>query len=236
MSDWLGHSQYLVAFITGLLGGVHCLGMCGGIVGALTLNSSDDKNEDNLNNKQSSLLIIMLGYNAGRILGYIVAGMIVGLLGATLIDLTGLQVAKQSLSVIASLFMIALGLYLAGLWSGVSKLELFGSHLWKHIQPFTKQFMPVKNLKQAIPLGFLWGWLPCGLVYTALIWTLSAGGAIEGALIMLAFGLGTLPNLLAMGIVATRLTEWVRNPSIRLSAGLLVVIMGVITLFRAFIF
>ena len=228
MPDWLSHSQYLVAFITGLLGGVHCFGMCGGIVGALTLNTSDEKG------KKNSILTITVGYNIGRIAGYIVAGAIVGFLGSTLVDLTGIQTAKQTLSIIASLFMIALGLYLAGIWNGISKLELVGGHLWKQIQPFTKQFMPVRSLKQAIPLGFLWGWLPCGLVYTALIWTLSSGGAIEGALIMLAFGLGTLPNLLAMGIIATRLAKWVRNPSIRLIAGLLVVSMGIVTLIRIF--
>ena len=230
MPDWLSHSPYLVAFITGLLGGVHCFGMCGGIVGALTLNTS--------NNKKSTLsspLVITIGYNIGRIAGYIVAGAIVGFLGSTLVDLTGIQTAKQTLSIVASVFMIALGLYLAGLWSGVSKLEHLGGHLWKRIQPFTKQFMPVYSLKQAVPLGFLWGWLPCGLVYTVLIWTLSAGGAVEGALIMLAFGLGTLPILLLMGVVATLLSKWVRNPMIRLIAGLLVVGMGVLTLFRAFV-
>ena len=230
MPDWLAHSQYLVAFITGLLGGVHCFGMCGGIVGALTLNTSNDNNP----RQRSSPFVITLGYNIGRIAGYIVAGAIVGFLGSTLVDLTGIQAAKQILSIIASLFMIVLGFYLAGIWSGISKLEHIGGHLWKHIQPFTKQFMPVRSYQQAIPLGFLWGWLPCGLVYTALIWTLSAGGAIQGALIMLAFGLGTLPNLLAMGFIATRLAKWVRNPTIRMFAGLLVVAMGVGTLVRAF--
>jgi len=223
----LDDSRYLVAFITGLLGGVHCFGMCGGIVGALTLSSPKEQN-------QSSQLSILFGYNLGRISGYVVAGAIVAFLGSSLVDLTGIQTATQSLSVVASVFMIALGLYLAGIWNGIAKLENVGGILWKRIQPFTKYFMPVRNFQQAIPLGFLWGWLPCGLVYTALIWTLSAGSAIEGALIMLAFGLGTLPNLLAMGVIATRLAKWVRNPTIRLIAGLSVVLLGVLTLLRSF--
>ena len=227
MPEWLNHSQYLVAFITGLLGGVHCFGMCGGIVGALTLGVSKEKTS-------SSQLAIMLGYNIGRISGYVVAGTIVAFFGSSLVDLTGIQAAKQVLAVIASLFMIALGLYLAGIWQGISKIEALGGHLWKHIQPLTKKFMPVSGFQQAIPLGFLWGWLPCGLVYTALIWTLSAGSALQGALIMLAFGLGTLPNLLAMGVLATRLAKWVQNPKVRLVAGLLVVGMGVLTLFRSY--
>ena len=227
----IDQSQYLVAFLTGLFGGVHCFGMCGGIVGALTLGTPEDLIQGK---KKTSPLIINLGYNIGRISGYIVAGAIVGFLGSSLVDLTGIQTAKQGLAVVASLFMVALGLYLAGLWNGIAKLESIGSVLWKRIQPLTTRFIPVKSFQQAIPLGFLWGWIPCGLVYTALIWTLSAGGAIEGALIMLAFGLGTLPNLLAMGVIAAKLAKWVRNPKVRLTAGLLVVLMGIMTLVRSF--
>ena len=211
--------------MTGLLGGVHCFGMCGGIVGALTLNTPSQKTP-------SSQLSILIGYNIGRISGYVVAGAIVAYLGASLIDLTGIQEAKLILSIIASLFMMALGLYLAGLWSAIANIEVAGSFLWKFIQPFTKHFMPVKGFWQAIPLGFLWGWLPCGLVYTALIWTLSAGSTVEGALIMLAFGLGTLPNLLAMGVLAARLSHWVKDPNVRLVSGLLVVLLGLMTLVR----
>lgn len=237
MNDLFNHSQYLVAFITGLLGGVHCFGMCGGIVGALSLGSSD-LNQPNKQTKRyaktHSKLTLLWGYNFGRISGYVVAGLIVAGLSATLVDLTGVDDIKKILAVIASLFMIALGLYLAGIWRGLAKIEIIGTVLWKRIQPFTQHFMPVRTLQQAIPLGFLWGWLPCGLVYTALIWTLSASSAIEGGLIMLAFGIGTLPNLLAMGVLAERLSGWVRNPTVRLVSGLLVVGLGVLTLIRVF--
>lgn len=235
------HSQYFVAFITGLLGGVHCFGMCGGIVGALSLSSSKFSTQsienESLQKKQSiaqSKIAILLGYNLGRIFGYIVAGAIVAGLGAALVDLSGIDAIKQVLAVVASLFMMALGLYLAGLWSGLSKIESLGSGLWKRIQPFSKRFIPVRSIQQAIPLGFLWGWLPCGLVYTALTWTLTTGSALEGGLIMLAFGLGTLPNLLAMGILAERLSRWVRNPTVRLVSGLLVVLLGIVTLIGVF--
>lgn len=235
------HSQYLVAFITGLLGGVHCFGMCGGIVGALSLSSANLSSQSLQNQSSStnqsashSKIAILLGYNLGRISGYVVAGAIVAGLGAALVDLSGIDAIKQVLAVVASLFMIALGFYLAGLWSGLSKIERLGSGLWKRIQPFSKRFMPVRNVQQAIPLGFLWGWLPCGLVYTALTWTLTTGSAFEGGLIMLAFGIGTLPNLLAMGVLAERLSRWVRNPNVRLISGLLVVLLGVFTLIGVF--
>jgi sulfite exporter TauE/SafE len=239
MGGFLEHSQYLVAFVTGLLGGVHCVGMCGGIVAALSLGArptGDSVNFPAAQNKKPtfscSKISILLGYNLGRIAGYVTAGIVVAGLSATLVDLTGINTLKQILAVIASLFMIALGLYLAGLWQGLAKIEILGSGVWRRIQPFTKRFMPVRNVQQAIPLGFLWGWLPCGLVYTALTWTLSAGSAIEGGLIMLAFGLGTLPNLLAMGVLAERLSGWVRNPNVCLVSGLLVVLLGILTLFR----
>lgn len=234
------HSQYLVAFITGLLGGVHCFGMCGGIVGALSLSSVNQPSqlhslEQSLPQKAShSKLAILLGYNLGRISGYVVAGAIVAGLGAALVDLSGIDAIKQSLAVVASLFMVALGFYLAGIWNGLAKIEILGSGLWKRIQPYSKRFMPVRTIQQAIPLGFLWGWLPCGLVYTALTWTLTTGSAFEGGLIMLAFGVGTLPNLLAMGVLAERLSRWVRNPTVRLVSGMLVVLLGVVTLIRVF--
>jgi len=233
MNDLFNNSQYFVAFITGLLGGVHCFGMCGGIVGALTLGSSDINNIlQNQQKKSHSKIIILLGYNLGRLSGYVVAGLIVAGLSTTLVDLTGIDDIKKILAVVASIFMVALGLYLAGLWQGLAKIENVGAVLWKRIQPFTKHFMPVRTIQQAIPLGFLWGWLPCGLVYTALTWTLSASSAIEGGLIMLAFGVGTLPNLLAMGVLAEKLSGWVRNPTVRLVSGLLVVLLGVLTLIR----
>jgi len=231
MPEWLNHSQYLVAFITGFLGGVHCFGMCGGIVGALSLNQANPLSKSS--QEAPSALKIALGYNIGRISSYVLAGAIVAFLGTSIVHLSGIQSAQKVLAVIASLFMIALGLYLAGIWSGVAKLENIGKYLWKYIQPLTKRFIPVKSFYQAIPLGFLWGWIPCGLVYTALIWTLSAGNTMEGALIMLFFGLGTLPNLLAMGVIAARLAKWVNNPRVRLASGILVIILGLLTLQRA---
>jgi sulfite exporter TauE/SafE len=228
--SWIENSPYLVAFITGLVGGVHCVGMCGGIVGMLSLGQQP------ITQKPSLLqhLSLLLGYNFGRIVGYISAGGIVGALGATLLSLTDLNQTKQILSIIAAIFMLLLGLYLSGLWNALSKLEAVGAKLWQFIEPLSRRFIPVNTVGRAISLGFLWGWLPCGLVYTILIMSLSAGSALEGALLMLAFGLGTLPNLLAMGVIANKLVKWTRNPTVRLIAGLLVILMATITLLRAF--
>lgn len=229
-TSWINNYPYLIAFLTGLFGGVHCVGMCGGIVGMLSFSQQPSTKKPSFLQQ----LPILIGYNMGRIAGYITAGALVGALGAGLIDLTGLDQTKKTLSIIAAFFMLLLGLYLAGLWSALSKIESLGARLWKHIEPLSRRFIPVNTVQRAIPLGFLWGWLPCGLVYALLITTLSAGSAVEGALLMLAFGVGTLPNLLAMGVIASRLTKWTRNPRVRLFAGLLVIAMGVVTLLRAF--
>jgi len=227
---WLDSSPYLVAFITGLVGGVHCVGMCGGIVAMLSLGQQPNSQ------KQPTLhyISLLFAYNIGRITGYISAGAIIGALGASILSLSELNQSKQVLSVLAAIFMLLLGLYLAGFWNALTKVEAIGAKLWKFIEPLSRRFIPVNTIGRAIPLGFLWGWLPCGLVYTILIMSLSAGSALEGALLMLAFGLGTLPNLLAMGVIANKLVKWTRNPSIRSIAGLLVIAMGVITLLRAF--
>lgn len=225
--DWLSQTNYLGAFLVGLLGGVHCAGMCGGIVTALTFNTSSG-----LSTKSSPQLSILLGYNSGRIIGYMIAGALVGGLGSGLLSLTDIQSSRAILSTIAALFMIALGLYIAGIWRGISYLEKIGQHLWKHIEPVSRRFIPATHFYKAFPLGLLWGWLPCGLVYTILIWTLSAGSAVEGALLMLAFGLGTLPNLLAMGLLAQNLSRLTRKAWVRRIAGLIVSGLGLLMLFN----
>lgn len=228
----LSQASYFSAFLIGLLGGVHCMGMCGGIVTAFTL-SVPTTQPHNKNIQQlyfSPQLLILLGYNLGRIFGYVLAGALVGGLGAGVLSLTDIQTSRSVMSVVAGLFMIALGLYLAGLWQGISHLEKLGKHLWRYIEPLSRSFIPATTIYKAIPLGLLWGWLPCGLVYTILIWTLSTGSMIEGALLMLAFGLGTLPNLMAMGLIAKGLLKWTQNIWVRRSAGFIVVTFGLISL------
>jgi sulfite exporter TauE/SafE len=151
-----------------------------------------------------------------------------------LAELVPMRVAQQLLLVIAAAFMILLGLYLGGWWLGLSKIERLGNSLWKRIEPFARRLLPVKTPAQAWALGLAWGWIPCGLVYTMLIWTVSAGGVVQGAGLMLAFGLGTLPNLFAMGMVAGSLARWLKDIRVRRLAGLSVIVFGLVTLYRAF--
>jgi hypothetical protein len=214
----------LSAFVVGLLGGVHCAGMCGGIVGALSFGLKGGRN-----------LPLLLAYNLGRISSYTFAGALMGALGFYFSGLLPVQTAQHVLLSLAGLFLILMGLYLAGWWNALSRLEQAGGHLWRRIEPLGRRLLPVRSVPQALMLGALWGWLPCGLVYSALVWTVSAGGALEGAMLMAAFGLGTLPNLLLMGVAANQLSRWVRNPTVRALAGLLVIGFGLSLLYDAWI-
>lgn len=206
------------ALILGLLGGGHCLGMCGGLMGALTLAIPPQQ--------RGRRLQLLLAYNLGRILSYSAAGLLLGLAGWAVRG-SAAEVVMRSL---AALLLIAMGLYLAGWWSGLTRIEALGRGLWRHIQPLTRRFMPVSSLPRALVLGGLWGWLPCGLVYSTLLWASSQGDARVSALLMLAFGLGTWPVLLATGLAAERISALLRQRGIRMAGGLLVILFGLWTL------
>ncbi|MHC6226549.1 sulfite exporter TauE/SafE family protein [Pseudomonas sp. X10] len=206
------------ALVLGLLGGGHCLGMCGGLMGALTLAIPPEQ--------RSRRLRLLLAYNLGRILSYASAGLLLGLAGWALAN----SPAALAMRVLAGLLLISMGLYLAGWWSGLTRIEGLGRGLWKHIQPVATRLLPVSSLPRALLLGALWGWLPCGLVYSTLLWAASQGNAIDSAALMLAFGLGTWPVLLATGLAAERINTLLRQRSVRIAGGLLVMLFGLWTL------
>jgi len=204
------------AFLTGLLGGAHCVGMCGGIVAAISLQPGGRQP-----------FTFHLGYSAGRIASYSAAGALAGLIGSAAYLSAALLPLQQALYVLAQIVLILLGLYLAGLNHSVLLLERAGGSLWRRLQPLLGRVMPIRHLGQALLAGALWGWLPCGLVYSVLVTALAAGGAAQGALLMLMFGLGTLPNLLLLGWAASSLRELVRRIWVKRLAGLGVAGLGV---------
>ncbi len=206
------------ALILGLLGGGHCLGMCGGLMSALTLAIPAEQ--------RSRRFRLLLAYNLGRILSYATAGLLLGLGGWAVAS----SPAAMALRVIAGVLLITMGLYLAGWWSGLTRIEALGRGLWRHIQPLTRRFMPVTSVPRALVLGALWGWLPCGLVYSTLLWAASQGNAVDSALLMLTFGLGTWPVLLATGMAAERLSAVLRKRGVRMAGGVLVMLFGIWTL------
>lgn len=218
MSDF----SIIAVFMIGLLGGVHCLGMCGSIVGIFTTQVPKDRMRWPFH----------LAYSSGRIASYAVAGALVGAVGQAGMLLRDEVPVQHLLFALSSLMLVLLGLYLAGIWGAVRRLEQLGSGLWRYLQPFTTRLLPVTTVPRALGLGVLWGWLPCGLVYSVLVTALASGSAGQGALIMGAFGLGTLPNLLAIGLFWESMRGWVQSPRVRLTAGVLVIGFGVYGLLR----
>jgi sulfite exporter TauE/SafE len=147
-------------------------------------------------------------------------------------NLTRMHAAQLVLQLVAALFMVVLGLYVAGWWNGLLRVERIGGRLiWQRLQPLGRRLLPVQSPARAFQLGLLWGWLPCGLVYSVLIWSVAAGSALHGAALMLSFGLGTLPTLLAMGTFAAALTVWVRRPAVRRAAGGLIIALALMQMY-----
>ena len=201
----LDASQTITSILViGLLSSLHCLGMCGGIMGALSLSLPADVRENRI---QISLFVT--AYNLGRISSYMLAGTLAGAFGVEILELLGLNddSAHAILRILGAAFIVLIGLYLGGWFPQLIKVEKLGQPVWKLIEPVTRRLMPIKTPYQALLYGMLWGWLPCGLVYVILLMTVTSGSAIQGALMMGAFGLGTLPAMLSAGVMLS----WVRK-------------------------
>jgi sulfite exporter TauE/SafE len=224
----------LPVFVVGLAGSVHCVGMCGGIAGALSGASAP---------RARSIPIIALhtgtstrniaAYNAGRIGSYMLAGAIAGGLAggaASLARVTAWQTAGYWL---ANLMLVALGLYLMDAWHGLVRLEAAGNALWRRLLPLLKPLLPADTPFKMLGMGALWGWVPCGMVYSVLLTAALSGSASSGAAVMLAFGLGTLPMLLTLGLLGARVRTQLQRRPVRIASGLLVLAFGMLGLMRA---
>lgn len=216
-------SGFLSVFLIGLLGGAHCIGMCGGIVSALSTPQPG----------AASVWSRQLAYNCGRIASYTLIGLLVGTIGSASLLFNRFLPVQLALFMLANLMLIGMGLYLMGFTWVLAGLERGGQLLWQRIQPLSRRLLPVLNWRQALPVGFLWGFLPCGLTYSVLSLALVSGSAARGAGLMLAFGLGTLPNLFFAGLLLARYRNVVRSRSFRWVAGLVVLAFGVYGLIRA---
>ena len=215
----------IAAFILGLFSTVHCLGMCGGIIGALSLSLPE-----RVRSHRGRLVGFVATYNIGRISSYSIAGLIVGYVGAEASSFFDMSDGPSILRYTGVIMMILIGLYLAGWLPQLSKVERIGKPLWKVLEPIGRRLVPVDNLPKALTYGLIWGWLPCGMVYFVLVWALTSGSATQGALTMAAFGLGTLPSLLTAGLAASWLRRFTRSPLTRQVVGASVIVMAIVTL------
>ncbi len=209
------------AFLAGLLGSAHCLGMCGGISGLFALH-------DSVRGLRRQLPMA-LTYNAGRLASYAILGFLVAAVGSRFVDLT--PAIAGPVRVVAGVVIILIGLQIAFDLRALSLLERIGGIAWSRLSPVAGRLLPVTSLPRALGLGLLWGLLPCGLVYSALLVAATSLDAGHGALIMLAFGAGTTPAMLFTGLGAARLAQLMRDKRTRLGAGLLIVMLGILTLF-----
>ncbi len=208
--------NFLVAFNLGLVSTLHCWGMCGPIIAAYSLGLPD---------RRPSAAYVTL-FNAGRVSSYIVAGLLCGLLGSGIADLIQAFHGQQILQGLAALILILIGLYIAGWLPQLSRIETTGMLLWKHLQPLTGRLLPIDSTAKAYASGLIWGWLPCGLVYSVLLWNLANADALTSALNMLAFGLGTLPGMITAGLTASTTLRWLKKTHLRRLMGVIVILAG----------
>jgi len=240
----------LPILIAGLAGSVHCAGMCGGIVSAFSVGGpsaapararvipiarmgTGGTAAMTWAGANTGALGHVLAYNSGRIGSYMLAGAMAGGIAGSIASLTQMASAQLIAYWMANLMLIAMGLYLMDAWRGLARIETLGGILWRRVQPLVKPLVPMDTPLKALALGGLWGWVPCGMVYSMLLTAMLSGSALDGALVMGAFGLGTLPMLLAMGMAGSKLRQYLQKRSVRVACGLLVLGFGVLGLARA---
>ncbi|MEX2515640.1 MAG: sulfite exporter TauE/SafE family protein [Gammaproteobacteria bacterium] len=222
MLSALDPGSLLIAFTLGLFSTLHCWGMCGGIITALSLNLSQP-----VRARKSLLLAYTTAFNLGRIVSYALAGLLGGLLGS-LVVITTVAGGLFILQLLAGVVLVFAGLRLAGWSQGLALLERMGQGVWRKLQPFGRSLLPVNTLPRALAFGMIWGFLPCGLVYSALLLAVATGDAIAGGSLMLGFGLGTLPGMVAAGFVSGRLQHWLQKPRLRQIAGIILIGFGLL--------
>ena len=215
----------VAAFLIGLASALHCVGMCGGIIGALSFSLPEP-----VRTQRPLLLGYLLAYNGGRVASYTLAGSLVGALGSGLFDNLSPTFGHQVLRLLAAVLLVGIGLYLAGWFPRFAQLERIGVPLWKRLEPLGQKLLPVRSPLQAFGFGLVWGWLPCGLVYSTLLWSASSGSGTRGALTMLMFGLGTLPAVLATGLLAGWITRIRQLPAARAAIGISLIAFGLASL------
>lgn len=210
------------AFLAGLAASGHCIGMCGGIAGALAMRSQQAT--------QGSRVVLAFAYNLSRIASYAVAGAIAGLLGRTLLKAVDVAPLSIAFRVLAGLIMLAAAGRLLFGWRLLDPLESAGAGLWRRIAPWAGRQGRSGGLGGAIGLGLAWGWLPCGMTYSMLLLAATTASAPLGAAVMLAFGAGTLPSMITATVAFERIARSLAaRATLRNIAGALLLAFGLWT-------
>ena len=206
------------AFATGLLGSAHCLGMCAGISGLYAAGAS-----------VAALrfqLPLAIAYNVGRVLSYAFLGVVVALIGKTAV--AAIPSLAGPIRLVSGILIAVVGLQVAFNLRLLAPVEKVGALIWSRLAPRATGLLPATTVPKALGLGLLWGWLPCGLVYSVLLIAATTAEATSGALVMIVFGLGTMPAMILTGLSAAKVAAFAsRN---RVASGLLIVVLGVATM------
>ncbi|MFB1489425.1 MULTISPECIES: sulfite exporter TauE/SafE family protein [unclassified Thiocapsa] len=217
-------SAYALAFVVGLLSAMHCIGMCGGISGALSYSLPAQTRND-----RGRLGLFVLAFNLGRIASYAAAGAVSGAFGAALLGSGAPAWLFECVRWLAAAIMIGIGLYIGGWFPRFARIERLGLPLWRRLEPLGRRLLPVTTLPRSVLFGIVWGWLPCGLVYSMLLSTPAQGGVLAGALYMALFGAGTLPILVLGGLFAGQLFRLGQDRRFQAMAGIGVILLGLLT-------
>ncbi len=212
----------IVAFNLGLFSSLHCIGMCGGFISTLMLATSDSNKGE-----KKKILRSSFAFNSGRITSYSIAGLIMGIFGFALAEAVSKNHVYLVLQIIASLILIGIALSILGVFPFSQRLESIGARLWKHIQPLGKGLLPIDNSGKAFLFGMIWGWLPCGMVYSALLYSLTTGSALNGMLTMFVFGLGTLPAMVSAGYFVDYLNRFRQHKQLRWLTAIVLILIAV---------
>lgn len=213
------YSALFAVMIAGFLSSWHCFAMCGGIVGVLSQAEQEKTKRQRI--------IAWILYNGGRLTTYAIAGFIAGLLGNKVLSVFSLATAQTLGAYLSGGFIIALGLYLGRWWQGLLFLERFGMRFWQALNPIKLKFFSKTNGFGLYVKGLIWGWLPCGLVYSMLIWSVTTGNPYQGSLMMFAFGLSTLPAIFLMAYVNQSFLQSKTSIAIKKVLSVLLVLFGI---------
>lgn len=213
----IAQADFAAAFITGLLGATHCIAMCGGIACILGSRANNSSNK----------FLVSIGFNLGRILSYSIAGAIVAGSIQAISQVHRSVYMLVGLQWFAAIMLILLGIHLTRWWSILTPLEQLGKGLWSKVQPRASKMLALQHPAASLPLGMLWGWLPCGLVYSTLVLSASQANWLNGAGVMFSFGLGTFSVMLLAVLLGQQLTKLMTNRILQVCSGLSVLCLGI---------
>jgi len=218
----MGNMSLAAAFIAGVAGSVHCLAMCGGISGALGMRSRQ------LGVAPGRAFWHAVCHQAGRLASYSIAGILCGGFGGALAALFDLDRIALAVRILAGLLLIAMSLRVLLGWRLLGGIERLGAHLWSRLAPLARR-TGAQGLGSSLLFGMIWGWLPCGLVYSMLMFATMSGSAELGGATMLLFGLGTLPAMLGGSLISAKVWRLIMARGLNTAAGVLLFAFGILT-------